>query len=197
MVKVGFITEGKADKFIISSDRFKKYLLTSYQIVFSDDDIKLGNGKSGIKKNFKSLLSGLYKNNVDFIIIMVDQDDKETQKKNRKYKPVDCPKLIVDEIVNFRDNRHYVKENLIFVVMTREMEAWFLADEELSLDCNNQKPEEILNPSDVIAKQLGTHSHGRIAIKVKGKFSIERAAKNAPSAFRFIKKLKEIRDSVK
>lgn len=193
MVKIGFITEGKADKVILTSDRFKKYLHFNFGISFDDDDIVFFNGKSGVKTNFKSFISKLGKNGVDFIFILVDQDDKtEKRQKKRKYKPIDCPVIVVDEIKTFRDNKHYLKDNQIFVIMTREMEAWFLADENLNLDCEGQVPEEILNPSDLVTKQLGTSSHGKIAHKVKDKFSLSRAAENSPSARRFLNKLEYI-----
>jgi len=123
---------------------------------------------------------------------MVDQDDKEEQRRNRKYKPKDCPVVVVEEIVGYRDNRHYLQENLIFVVMTKEMEAWFLADSNLEFDCMGTRPEEVLNPSDLVAKQLGVSSHGLIAHRLKDKFSLERAAENAPSAKRFLNKLESI-----
>jgi hypothetical protein len=189
MVKVGFITEGKADKILLTSERFKKYLYHKHSIEFDDEDIRYFGGKSKIKTNFKSLLAGLNKSEVQYIFLMVDQDDKEEQRRNRKYKPKDCPIVVVDEIVSYRDNSHYLQDNLIFVVMTREMEAWFLADPNLNFDCNGQNPEIILNPSDLVAKQLGTTSHGRIAHKIKEGFSLERAAQNAPSAQRFLDKL--------
>lgn len=192
MVKIGFISEGKSDRTILNSDRLKKYLLYTFGISYSEEDIRYGGGKSGIKTNFKSYLSSLQKNNVDYIFIMVDQDDKEEQRRNHKYKPKDCPLTIVEEIIGYRDNRHYWLENLIFIVMTREMEAWFLADPILGFDCMGNKPEEILNPSDLVAKQLGVSSHGLIAHRLKDSFSLERAAENAPSAKRFLNKLESI-----
>ena len=192
MVKIGFIAEGKSDRAILNSERFRKNLLHQFGISFSDEDIRYGGGKSGIKTNFKSYLSSLQKSNVDYIFIMVDQDDKEEQRRNRKYKHKDCPVTVVEEIVGYRDNKHYFRGNEIFVVMTREMEAWFLADPSLGFDCMGRQPEEILNPSDLVAKQLGVSSHGRIAHRLKDKFSLERAAKNAPSAKRFLNKLENI-----
>lgn len=192
MVKIGFIAEGKSDRAILNSERFRKNLLHQFGISFSDEDIRYGGGKSGIKTNFKSYLSSLQKSNVDYIFIMVDQDDKEEQRRNRKYKPMDCPVTVVKEIVGYRDNKHYLLENQFFIVMTREMEAWFLADPNLEFDCMGKQPEEILNPSDLVAKQLGVSSHGLIAHRLKDRFSLERAAKNAPSAKRFLNKLENI-----
>ena len=192
MVKIGFIAEGKSDRAILNSDRFRKNLLHRFGITFSDEDIRYGGGKSGIQINFKSYLLSLQKNNVDYIFIMVDQDDKEEKLRNRKYKTKDCPKIVIEEIVGYRDNKHYLRENMIFVIMTRELEAWFLADPNLEFDCMGKKPEELLNPSDIVSKQLGVSSHGRIAHRLKDKFSLERAAENAPSAKRFLSKLESI-----
>ncbi|MBN2634830.1 MAG: hypothetical protein JXR61_01075 [Prolixibacteraceae bacterium] len=192
MVKIGFISEGKSDRTILNSEKFKKYLEHNFGITYSEEEILYGGGKSRIKTDFISLIQNLYKKDVEYIFIMVDQDDKEAQRRNRKYKPVDCPMIVVDEIKGYRGNRHYFRDNQIFIVMTREMEAWFLADSELNFDCGGQQPEEILNPSDLIGEQLGTSSHGRIAHKLKDKFSIARAAENAPSARRFLNKLEQI-----
>ncbi|AHW61449.1 protein of unknown function [Draconibacterium orientale] len=192
MVKIGFISEGKSDRTILNSERFKKYLEHQFGITYSEEEILYGGGKSRIKTDFKSLIQNLYKKGVEYIFIMVDQDDKEAQRRNRKYKPVDCPMIVVNEITGYRDNGHYLKDNQIFIIMTKEMEAWFLADEKLNFDCGGQRPEEILNPSDLVGKQLGTSSHGRIAHKLKDKFSLARAAENAPSARRFLNKLEQI-----
>jgi hypothetical protein len=194
MVKIGFISEGRSDRAILNSDRLKKFLRYNFGISYSEEDIRYGGGKSGIKTNFKSYLASLKKNSVDYIFIMVDQDDKEEQRRNHKYKPKDCPVTVVEEIVGYRDNKHYLHENQFFIVMTREMEAWFLSDPNLGFDCLGKHPEEILNPSDLIAKQLGVSSHGLIAHRLKDKFSLERAAENAPSARRFLSKLESISD---
>ena len=131
------------------------------------------------------------KQNVDFIFILIDQDDKEQQKKHRKYSPLDCPIIAVEEIQRFRDNKNHIADNQIYVVMTREIEAWYLADKNLQFAYKGS-PEEIHNPSDLVASQLGTNSHIKIVNRLKDKFSLERAAKNAPSARRFLNKLKQI-----
>ncbi|MDZ7740943.1 MAG: hypothetical protein U5Q03_04120 [Bacteroidota bacterium] len=79
-------------------------------------------------------MAKLKKNNVEHIFILVDQDDKnEKKRKKLKYKLKDCPMVVVKEILGYRDNGHYSKDNQIFVVMTREMEAWFLADPNLKI----------------------------------------------------------------
>jgi hypothetical protein len=192
MVRVGFISEGKSDRAILISKNFKKLLKFKFKISFSEDDIRYGGGKSKIKTHFKPLVQSLYKNGVEYIFILVDQDDKYEQRKNRKYKPIDCPMVVVDEIKKYRDNKHYLQDNQIFIIMTKEMEAWFLADNELDFDCEGIAPEEILSPSDLVSKHLGISSHGKIAHKIKDKFSLVRAAKNAPSAKRFLNKLEQI-----
>jgi len=79
--------------------------------------------------------------------------------------------------------------------MTREMEAWFLADENLGLSFVGQ-PEEIFHPSEVVGKQLGTSSHVKIANKLKDEFSLVRASENSRSAKRFLDQLNQIADEI-
>ena len=71
--------------------------------------------------------------------------------KNRKYTPPDCPIIVVNEIRNFRDNKNYVFNENTFVIMTREMEAWFLADANLNFNYDGNV-EEILNSSDLVGR---------------------------------------------
>ena len=190
MVKVGFIVEGTSDFIIIKSERFQHFLYHVLSLQSSEEEIIKAGCKSNIKVNFKNYVNKLNKS-VDYIFIMVDQDDKEEQKRNKKYKPLDCPIIVVDEIVNYRDNSHYVKSNQIFIIMTREFEAWLLADSHLGYQFDGL-PESILNPSEIIQKQEKTSNHVIIARRVEKNFSLNRAAENAPSAKRFLNKLKEI-----
>ena len=189
MVKVGFIVEGTSDFIILKSDKFQNLLKYNLHIETDESLIKIARSKSKLKKNFVSLMRNLQKQNVDYIFTLVDQDDKEEQRKNRGYTPPDCPIVVVNEIQNFRDNRNYIFQENSFVIMTREMEAWFLADTNLNLNCNGQ-PEEILNPSDIVGEQLGTSSHVKIANRLKDRFSLVRASENSRSAKRFLHKLK-------
>ena len=191
MVRVGFIVEGTSDFIILKSDRFQNLLKYELEIETDESLINIARSRSRLKKNFVSLVRNLQKQNVDYIFTLVDQDDKEEQKKNRGYRPPDCPIVVVNEIQNFRDNRNHIFEENSFVIMTREMEAWFLADDNLNLNYDGN-PEEILNPSDIVSEQLGTSSHVKIANKLKDKFSLVRAAENSRSAKRFLDKLKEI-----
>jgi hypothetical protein len=191
MVRVGFIVEGTSDFIILKSDRFQNLLKYELEIETDESLINIARSRSKLKKNFVSLVRNLQKQNVDYIFTLVDQDDKEEQKKNRGYRPPDCPIVVVNEIQNFRDNRNYIFEENSFVIMTREMEAWFLADDNLNLNYDGN-PEEILNPSDIVSEQLGASSHVKIANKLKDKFSLVRAAENSRSAKRFLDKLKEI-----
>jgi hypothetical protein len=191
MVRVGFIVEGTSDFIILKSDRFQNLLKYELEIETDESLINIARSRSRLKKNFVSLVRNLQKQNVDYIFTLVDQDDKEEQKKNRGYRPPDCPIVVVNEIQNFRDNRNYIFEENSFVIMTREMEAWFLADDNLNLNYDGN-PEEILNPSDIVSEQLGASSHVKIANKLKDKFSLVRAAENSRSAKRFLDKLKEI-----
>jgi len=191
MVKVGFIVEGTSDFIILKSDRFQNLLKYELEIETDESLINIARSRSRLKKDFVSLVRNLQKQNVDYIFSLVDQDDKEEQKKNRGYTPPDCPIVVVNEIQNFRDNRNYVFEENTFVIMTREMEAWFLADANLNLDYDGN-PEEILNPSDIVGKQLRTSSHVKIANRLKDRFSLVRASENSRSAKRFLDKLNEI-----
>jgi len=191
MVKVGFIVEGTSDFIILKSDRFQNLLKYELEIESDESLINIARSRSRLKKDFVSLVRNLQKQNVDYIFSLVDQDDKEEQKKNRGYAPPDCPIVVVNEIQNFRDNRNYVFEENTFVIMTREMEAWFLADANLNLDYDGN-PEEILNPSDIVGEQLRTSSHVKIANRLKDRFSLVRASENSRSAKRFLDKLNEI-----
>lgn len=190
MVKVGFIVEGTSDFIIIKSDRFQRYLKHDLRIECCENWIVIAHSKSNLKSKLKNFLSTLEKV-VEYIFIMVDQDDKKAYKKNRKYAPADCPMAVVSEIINFRDNKHYQKDCHIFIVMTREFEAWLLADQELGYEFNGL-PEDIDNPSLIIEKRERTSNHVIIAKRVAEKFSLERAALNAPSANRFLTKLKQL-----
>lgn len=190
MVKIGFIVEGTSDFIILKSDKFLNYLKYTLSIECNEELILVSHNKSSLKTNLKSYLKKLEKE-VEYIFIMVDQDDKEAQKRNRKYSPADCPMEVVSEITNYRDNMHYLKDNHIYVVMTREFEAWLLADDRLGYIFDGQ-PEEVVNPSRIIEKQEKTKNHVIIAKRVIDKFSLERAALKAPSANRFLSKLKQL-----
>ncbi len=191
MVRVGFIVEGTSDFIILKSDKFQNLLKYKLDIETEESLIRIARSQSRLKKNFVSLVRNLQKQNVDYIFTLVDQDDKEEHRKNRKYTPPDCPITVVNEIRNFRDNKNYVFNENTFVIMTREMEAWFLADAEMNFNYDGNV-EEILNPSDLVGKQLGTSDHIRIANKVKERFSLIRASENSKSAKRFLDKLEQI-----
>jgi len=118
----------------LKSDKFQNLLKYNLHIETDESLIKIARSKSKLKKNFVSLMRSLQKQNVDYIFTLVDQDDKEEQRKNRGYTPPDCPIVVVNEIQNFRDNRNYIFQENSFVIMTREMEAWFLADTNLNLN---------------------------------------------------------------
>jgi hypothetical protein len=191
MVKVGFIVEGTSDFIVLKSNSFQNLLKYELNIETNESLINIARSRSSLKKNFVSLVNNLQKQNVDYIFTLVDQDDKEEQRKNRGYTHPDCPIVVVNELQNFRDNRNYIFQENSFIIMTREMEAWFLADANLNLTCEGE-PEEILNPSDMVGKQLGTSSHVKIANKIKDRFSLVRASENSISAKRFLDKLKDI-----
>ncbi len=179
MVKVGFIVEGTSDFIILKSDKFQKLLRYKLNLVSDESLIRIAKSRPFMMKYLKDLTGSLEKEDVDYLFILVDQDDNE------------CPMETKQKLIGYRDNSHYNKAFHIYIVMTRELEAWFLADDNLKFKYEGQ-PEEILNPSDVVAEQLGTSSHVKIANRIKDKFSIKRASKNAPSAKRFLEKLERI-----
>ena len=191
VVKVGFIVEGRTDSIILKEAKNLKYLFNKNDIEVNEDFVINARSKSKLKENFVSHYKNLVKKGVDYVFILLDQDDKEEQKKNRKYKPPDCPIVTIREIQKFGDNKNYINKNQVYIVMTREMEAWFLADKKLKFTYEGH-PEEINRPSDLVGNQLGTSSHVKIANKIKDKFSLERAAKNAPSAQRFLNKMEQL-----
>ncbi len=193
MVKVGFIVEGTSDYIILKSDNFQNLLKYNLHIETNESLINIAHSQSKLKKNFVSLVRNLQKQEVDYIFTLVDQDDNEEQRRNKGFKSPDCPIVIVNEIQNFRDNRNYIFEENTFIIMTREMEAWFLADENLNFSYEGN-PEDILNPSDVVGEHLGTSSHIKIVNRLKDMFSLERASLNSKSAKRFLDKLIKITD---
>lgn len=192
MVSAGFIVEGTSDYIILKSDRFQNLLKYTFNINSGESLIRIAHSRSSLKKNIKSWITSLIKEGVNHIFILVDQDNKEDQRKNRKFDPDDCPVVVVNEIVKFHDNKHYLIEGRdVFIVMVREMEAWFLADDNLDYKYEGL-PEEILNPSELIQSIERTTNHVLIANRVANKFSLERAAEKSPSAKRFLRKLSEI-----
>lgn len=190
MVKIGFIVEGTSDFIILKSEKFLNFLKHEMSIESSEEFIIVAHSKSTIKTNFISYINKL-KKEVEHIFVLVDQDDKEEQKRNRKYRVPDCPIIIVNDIKDYRDNRHYISDNIIFVIMTREMEAWFLADNCLGYKFEGS-PESILNPSAIIEQHERTSNHVLIARRVASKFSLKRAAEFSISANRFLTKLTQI-----
>jgi len=125
MIKVGFIVEGTSDAIIIKQSKNLIYLFNEAKIEVDDELVLNARNKSNLKKYFVPYYHNLMKKGAEIVFILFDQDDKEEQRRNKKYKPVDCPFVAVQELQRFRDNRNYINDNQIFVVMTREMEAWF------------------------------------------------------------------------
>ncbi len=191
MVKVGFIVEGTSDLIILKSEKFKE-LFSQLGIETNGDLIKNGRSKSGLKEQLVPFIQQLDDLKCDYVFILFDLDDKKNEKKTKSKKKIkDCPVGAVEEVKKFGDNKNYLKDNQIFVVMVREMEAWFLADEELGYTYENDDPEEVKNPSEIIEKAENSKNHILLANRVvKKKFSLERAAKNSSSAKRFLTKLK-------
>ena len=179
MVKVGFIVEGTSDFIILKSDKFQNLLKYRLQISGEEGLIRIAHNRSFLMVNLIKLMQNLEKEDVDQIFILVDQDGD------------DCPQLTKSSIIDYRDNSHYINSKHVFIIMTHEMEAWFLADIRLGYEFAGL-PEEIRNPSEIIERKERTTNHIVIAKRVADIFSLERAAKNAPSAKRFLNKLEQI-----
>ena len=138
-------------------------------------------------ESFDNFLNEIQQNNYQFSI----QDLRIKNYKSLVNIEIAEPsKLLVFAGAN---NRNYPFEENSFVIMTREMEAWFLADNNLNFHYVNE-PEEILNPSDIVGEQLGTSSHIKITNRLKDRFSLVRASENSRSAKRFLEKLAQITD---
>lgn len=177
MVKVGFIVEGTSDLIILKSNYFQK-LYKRLNLHVHKDFFRITKSKSTLKTDLKDFVASL-RGKVEFIFLLVDLDEDK------------CPLKTKKDILTFRDNKNYSFNDIIFIVMIREMEAWFLADEKLEF--NIDKPENEKNPSQIIENKYNTKSHTIIAKRVEKIFSLERAAKNSKSAKRFLNKLKEIK----
>ncbi len=188
MVKVGFIVEGTSDFIILKSDKFQNFLKYNLNTESNESLIKVARGRTRLKTNFVSLINSLRKLEVNYIFTLLDQDDLTEQNKTSRKKLQDCPLAVVNEIINFKDNGNYSYSEICFIVMTREMEAWFLADSNLNLECDGE-PDKVISPSDINGKQIRVSNHVTIANRFKDKFTLVSAAKKSKSAKRFLDKL--------
>jgi Domain of unknown function (DUF4276) len=187
MVKLGFIGEGAVDKMILESLIFREYL-NSIGIDFIKDVVDATGNGNLILRNIEKHAQILKDKGATVILILTDLDE------------VKCITLTKERVNPSSD--------YIVVVIIKEVEAWFLADEKamrifLKEDTYAiQNPEIIENPFDKI-RELRVAKTGRgIGTKIRlakqminnSGFSILRAAEhpNCKSAKYFIQKLKSL-----
>lgn len=107
MVKVGFIVEGKTEKIIIESDKFKEFLLNNdYELVTPVIDAK--GGGNLLPSNIEPFIKRLKDSQADRIVVLTDLEDE----------------ICVDKVKK-RIGHSEIKA--IFVAV-KAIEAWFLAD---------------------------------------------------------------------
>ncbi len=179
-LKVGFICEGESDEYILQSTKFiellKKFDLELVSIQPTGGNRQMEDGR------IEAYYKGMIARGCEKIVVLKDGDN-------------DCKtsKLKVGDY-----------QNMIITIAVREVENWYLADNQLIKNLNGtfneidfpesiQKPEKFIN---TICSKTYKGSKPALANAVIRKgFSIENAAKhpNCPSAKYFINKLKSIK----
>ena len=187
MVKLGFIGEGAVEKIILESSQFQEYL-HSLGIDFVNEVVDATGNGNLLPHNIDQYSQILKSKGASTIIILTDLDD--------------------DQCTTLTKSRIKPSEIHIVIVSVKEIEAWFLADEEAMRtflkdnDYSIGNPEAIEKPFEKI-RGLRIEKIGRgIGSKVilanqminKHNFSILRAAKhpNCASARFFIGKIIEL-----
>lgn len=192
MVKVGFIVEGDTEKQIVSSDLFKALCRSKGIEVLSG--VLPANKKERGKDVFKnaeklaSFAALLYDMGANVVFCMRDLED------------LPC-------ITSAKAEIQSTDENIKKVIVVRQIETWFLADNLLMEHCFGETframfpevavPENILNPENKLKEISVATRNGRgIGDKllfakrlIMNGFSIEHSAQNSPSAAYFLNKL--------
>ncbi len=187
MVKLGFIGEGAVEKRVLESAPIREYL-RSLKIDFIEEVIDANGNGNLLPQNIIAFTQILKDKGATAIIILTDLDK--------------------DTCITKTKERIQPAQNHFIIVSVKEIEAWFLADEEAmgsflkQKDFNIEKPEELENPYAKIRELRmqktggqGTVSKVRLAFFMieKNSFSILRAAQHpvCPSAKYFIEKINE------
>lgn len=187
MVKLGFIAEGVTEKIILESSLFQEYLL-SLGIDFDKDVIDATGNGNLLPQNIEPYSQILKSKGATTIVVLTDLDE--------------------DKCITLTKARIKASEIHVVIVSVRQIESWFLADEQAMKtflqDDNYQieNPEEVVNPFEKI-QTLRMEKSGRgIPFKKplanimvhKNNFSILRAAEhpNCASARYFIQKINEL-----
>ena len=190
MVKLGFIGEGAVEKIILESSQFQEYL-HSQKIDFVKDVIDANGNGNLLPHNIEAHSQILKDKGATNIIILTDLDE--------------------DQCITLTKERINPSDYHSVVVSIKEIEAWFLADEEamkklLKDDGHSiENPETVQEPFERI-RSLRMEKIGRgIGTKVilanqmiyKNNFSVLGAAAhlNCASARYFIQKINDISKS--
>ncbi len=181
MVKLGFIGEGKTERKILESERFRE-LLDSLNLKYVEEVSDAKGGGNLVPERIIGLVEKLKKSGANQIIILTDLEN------------MPC---ITTAKQRIQTDKH------IIIIAVKKIEAWFLADTaaisaflEQNYIC--ESPEEIDEPFDFIKseserlKGRGVRSKRLLCGRIlKSGFSIQNAAQhpNCPSAAYFIKRL--------
>jgi len=186
MVKLGFIGEGAVEKIILESVVFQE-LLCSLKIDFVKEVVDATGNGNLLPQNIEGYTKTLKDKGATTIVILTDLDE--------------------DQCITLTKNRINPSAEYLIIVTIKQIEAWFLADDQamknLLSDQNFmiENPEVIKNPFQEI-RRLRYEKIGRgIPTKVilakqmisKFGFSIQRAAEhpNCSSAKYFLQKITE------
>ncbi|MCX8489818.1 MAG: hypothetical protein ORN54_01990 [Cyclobacteriaceae bacterium] len=187
MVKLGFIGEGAVEKIILESAIFQQYL-SSLEIDFVKEVVDATGNGNLLPKNIERYTQILKDKGATNIIILTDLDK--------------------DQCVTLTKNRIDPSSDYVVVVTIKEVEAWFLADNQAMKDLLSdqdfmiENPEIIENPFQEI-RRLRVVKIGRgIPTKVilanqmtsRYGFSVIRAAEhpNCDSAKYLLKSLQKL-----
>ena len=187
MVKLGFIGEGAVEKIILESVLFQE-LLSSLKIDFVKEVVDATGNGNLLPQNIEGYTKTLKDKGATTIVILTDLDE--------------------DQCITLTKNRINPSAEYLTIVTIKQIEAWFLADNQamknLLSDQNFmiENPEVIKNPFQEI-RRLRYEKIGRgIPTKVilakqmisKFGFSMQRAAEhpNCSSAKYFLIKLQKL-----
>lgn len=190
MVKVGFIVEGGAEKIILESEKFKKFLEKCNIQTLGIFNAK-GEGNFKVKsEKIVQFFKIFHDRKADHIVIWTDKEDDP------------CITCTLDSIYAFDQKKQ------INLISARALESWFLADSKalsriFNKDFHHDSPEIIHRKpfdeiKDLFIEYTGrgiSKSRNRLANKmISNGFSIKAAAQHpqCKSAKYFLDKLKSL-----
>ncbi len=185
MVKLGFICEGKTERKVLESEKFKALLIKT-GIDHIGEVYNAGGSGNLLPERLQEALDLLFSQGAKKIVILTDLDE--------------------DVCITLTKKRITTDENRIVIVAVRKIESWFLADSETMSLLLKEKfefdlPELESDPFNSLKKIFINKYNRGIGVKdtftarmLKYGFSVENAAQhpNCPSAAYFLKKLKQL-----